>query len=328
MMRLAKWMLRLTLLVLVACGVTVAWLLRDPTPRFDARRSALASARELASTRDGSTREQDVYLRATSGLTVELAIRRPAATEPVPIRRPVFIVLGGAVRGKNSGRLLGDTRGAIFASLKYPYDGKLDARGAVEVLAQVPAIRRAFYDTPPAVQLALDYLVSRPDVDTTRIELVGASFGAPFAAIAAARDTRVTRLWLAHGGGDSHALIAHNLQREIPNARLRSAVAHVANVLVSGPRLSPEFWVGRVAPRPVIMINAEQDEKIPRRSVDVLYAAAGNPKELVWLAGKHMQGNRPEVIEEIITAMVTRILRADPRFIPDGTMQLGAPRKP
>lgn len=304
-------------MVTLAAGATVAWLLRDPTPRFDARRSALVRADERAITRDGATLEQDVLLHATSGLEVEIAIRRPAAPEPAPLRRPVFIVLGGAVRGKDSGKLIGDTRGAIFASIKYPYDGNLRARGALQVLTQVPAIRRAFYDTPPAVQLALDYLLARPDIDSTRVELVGASFGAPFATIAAARDRRVTRLWLAHGGGDSYALLAHNLQREIPNAALRAPLAHLANVLISGPRFTPEAWIAQVAPRPVIMLNARDDEQIPRSSVDLLYAAAGSPKELVWLPGKHMQGSRPEAIAQIIDAMVTRILAADPNFIPD-----------
>lgn len=310
--------------LLLACGAALAWLLRDPTPRFDARRSALESVREFPATLDGDTREQEVHLVATSGLGVEMAIRRPATDEPVAVRRPLFIVLGGAVRGKDAGKLIGDTRGAIFASIKYPYDGNLKVKGAVEVLQQVPAIRRAFYDTPPAVQLALDYLLSRPDVDSTRIEMVGASFGAPFAAIAAARDTRITRLWLAHGGGDSYALLEHNLQRDIPNATLRAPLAHLANVLVSGPRFTPEAWVGRVAPRPVIMLNATDDEQIPRSSVDLLYAAAGDPKELVWLPGKHMQGNRPEVIEQLINAMVTRILAADPNFIPDRPAPLRA----
>lgn len=317
MKRFARIVLWTFSLIVLGSAAATAWLLRDPVARFDARRSALTNVRELPPTRDGATLEQDVELAAKSGLRVELAIRRPAGEERTPIRRPIFIVLGGAVRGKDAGKLIGDTRGAIFASLKYPYDGKLKATGAMEVLAQVPAIRRAFYDTPPAVQLALDYLLARPDVDSTRVELVGASFGAPFAAIAAARDTRVTRLWLAHGGGDSYALLEHNLQRDIPNATLRAPLARLANILISGPRFTPEAWVGHVAPRPVIMLNAEDDEQIPRASVELLYAAAQAPKELVWLPGKHMQGNRPEVIEALIDAMVTRILQADPNFIPD-----------
>lgn len=303
--RILRFILVVAALQLVAAVAIAAWLLRDPTPTFDARRSALARVEIGPVTGDGVTSEQDVRIVASSGLSFEVAIRRPAAPESVTVRRQLFVVLGGHERGKGAAQLIGDTRGAIFASIEYPFDGNHRAKGFA-VLAEVPAIRRAFYDTPPAVSLALDHLLSRPDVDPARVELVGASFGAPFATIAAARDGRVTRLWLAHGGGDSYALIARGLEREIANAPLRAGVAHLGNLLASGPRFTPEKWIGQVAPRPLVMLNAEEDEKIPRRSVDILYAAAGEPKELVWLPGKHMMGSRPEVIEQLIAAVQAR----------------------
>ena len=285
----------------------VLWLTRNPVPHFEARHDVLAGVTEREGAVDGTTFEHEVQVRSASGLTIELAIRRPAAAEPETsiVRRPLFLVLGGHERGKGAAALIGDTRGAIFASLEYPFDGDHQAKG-MAVMAQVPAIRRALFDIPPAVSLALDYLLARPDVDPTRVELVGASFGAPFATIAAARDTRVTRLWLAHGGGDTYALIARGLEKDIPFTLARVPVAVLANVLANGPRFTPEKWIGRVAPRPVVMLNAEEDEKIPRSSVEVLYAAAGEPKELVWLPGQHMQGNRPEVIERLIAAVMER----------------------
>ncbi len=307
--RLGKFVLVVGGLKVIALGAMAAWLLRDPTPTFDARRSTLARAEVGPVTSDGVTSEQDVRIVASSGLSFEVAIRRPAAPEAVVARRQLFVVLGGHERGKGAAQLIGDTRGAIFASLEYPFDGNHRATG-LAVLGEVPAIRRALYDTPPAVSLALDYLLARPDVDSTRVELVGASFGAPFATIAAARDHRVSRLWLAHGGGDTYALIARGLEREITNAPLRAGVAHLGNLLASGPRFTPEKWVGQVAPRPLVMLNAEEDEKIPRRSVDLLYAAAGEPKELVWLPGKHMMGSRPEVIEQLIAAVQARAATA------------------
>jgi dienelactone hydrolase len=290
-----------------AVAGTVAWLLRDPVPVFDARRGTIASVEPGPVMTDGPTIEEDVRLVSTSGLTVELAIRRPAQADDAgaPVRRRLFVVLGGHERGKGAARLIGDTHGAIFASLQYPFDGDHRAKG-VSALAQVPAIRRAFYDTPPAVSLALDHLLARPDVDPTRVELVGASFGAPFATIAAARDGRITRLWLAHGGGDSYGLIARGLERDIPFAPARAAAAHVANLLASGPRFTPERWIAQVAPRPVVMLNAEDDEKIPRRSVEVLFAAAEDPKELVWLPGLHVQGNRPDALRHLIEAVLAR----------------------
>lgn len=301
-----RWLLALAGLALAAVHGTILWLLRDPTPHFDARRGVLASVEADSARLDGATSEQDVRITGSSGLHVTLAIRRPAAAEPAPIRRPLFVVLGGHERGKGAGALIGDTRGAIFASLEYPFDGNHRARGPREVLAQIPAIRRAIYDTPPSVALALDYLLSRPDVDPARIELIGASFGTPFATIAAARDERITRLWLAHGGGDLYRLISRGLERDVPAAWLRAPLAHTANLLVSGPRFTPERWIAAVAPRPVVMLNAEDDEKIPRESVELLYAAAGQPKELVWLPGRHMQGSRPEVIQSLVAAVLAR----------------------
>lgn len=132
-------------LALTALG-TRAWLLRDPVPYWDARRGTLAAV-ELGEIRlDGRTEEQDIRVVGSSGLGIELAIRRPMAPDSAT-RRPLFLVLGGHERGKGAAALIGDTRGAIFASLQYPYDGDHQAKGLAVVL-QVPKIRRALYDTP------------------------------------------------------------------------------------------------------------------------------------------------------------------------------------
>lgn len=306
MTRRRRWLVAL-LLPMVAVVACLAWLTRDPVPHFDARHLGLAAVDLGPITIDGSTSEQVVRLTDSSGLSIELAIRRPAAPEAdsAVVPRQLFVVLGGHERGKGAAALIGDTRGVIFASMEYPFDGDHRAKG-LAVLAQVPAIRRALFDTPPAVSLALDYLLTRPDVDPTRVELMGASFGSPFATIAAARDRRVTRLWLAHGGGDTYAMISRGLEKDIPFTPARVPVAMLANVLANGPRFTPEKWIDRVAPRPVVMLNATEDEKIPRASVDLLYAAALEPKELVWLPGRHMQGNRPEVLERLVEAVMER----------------------
>lgn len=306
-MRRRAWIVAGAVVALGTALGTRAWLLRDPVPHFERRHGRISAVEQESRQDSAGTRETHLRVTSSSGLRVELAIRRPVHTadDSGQVRRPLFLILGGHERGKGAGALIGDTRGAIFASMEYPFDGDHRAKG-LAVLAQVPAIRRALYDTPPAAQIALDYLLARPDVDPTRVELVGASFGAPFATIVAARDRRVTRLWLAHGGGDTYAMIDRGLEKEIRSAVLRAPVSHLANLLASGPRFTPERWIADVAPRPVVMLNAEDDEKIPRRSVEILFAAAQAPKELVWLPGNHMQGNRPEVLQRLIDAILQR----------------------
>ncbi len=323
-----RWRFRLLTAVAVigAAKLGVAlWLLRDPEPVFTARQGTLANVQARPAVHDGAMLDQEFVLTSSSGLTFEIAVRSPVAGPRDSLaarrsvggapaageRRRLFVILGGHTRGKGAGALIADTRGSIVASLEYPFDGDHGAAGW-GALAQIPAIRRAFYATPPAVSLALDHLLARPDVDSTRIELVGASFGVPFATIAAARDPRVTRLWLAHGGGHVYGLIEQGLKKEIAFTPVRAGAAALGTLLISGPRFAPEAWIGQVAPRPVVMLNAENDEKIPRRSVDVLWAAAREPKELVWLPGQHMMGSRPDVLERLVSEVMQRA-EATPR---------------
>ncbi len=300
---LLRWTAAATTLVVAAGVLSSAYLLRDPEPYFLARRSTLANVDTTASRLDGGVREQDITVRGANGFTVHLTVRRPAVEDTLP--RRLFFILGGQQRGRAAGRLIGDTYGYVFASLEYPFEGNDRAKG-LALVGELPAIRRALYDTPPAVLLALDYLLTRPDVDPARVELLGASFGAPFAVIAAALDPRVSRLWIPHGGGEPYTLIAHNLRKEIPFAPARAAVAGIASIVASGPRLAPERWVGRVAPRPVILLNASEDEMIPRRSVEALWAATREPREQIWLPGQHMRGSRPEVLQRLVDAVMAR----------------------
>jgi hypothetical protein len=297
----------LTLLT-IAC---VFWLLRDPTPHFEARRSQLAGVDEGPESRSAGHASRSVTIRATSGLSVDLMLRYPAPGESRAASsgsRPVFLILGGYRTGDRAATLVEDTHGTIVAALNYPYHGPLNPKG-LAVLPLVPGIRQAILDTPPAVMLALDYLLSRPDVDPLRVELVGASFGVPFVSVAAALDRRVSRLWLVHGAGKPLILLEHNLERAVPWAVLRWPVAHVANIFAAGPRFAPEKWVPSVSPRPIIMINAEEDERLPRHAIDALHAAARDPKEIIWLPGQHVQPNRAEIIGGLVETVLSRAAR-------------------
>jgi hypothetical protein len=278
-----------------------AWLLRDPRAHFLEQRSTLVRVDTIASAAESISSDMQLRLHAANGFSVEIAVRRPLAPAQQP--RRLFVILGGQRAGKEAALLFPDTRGTVVAAIEYPYHGAPNPKG-VAVAGQVPAIRRAILDTPPAILLALDYLLGEPDVDTTRVEIIGASFGAPFGAIAAALDKRVTRLWLLHGAADPYRLLEHNLERYVGFGPLRATLAAIANVLIAGPRLDPARWVPEVSPRQVIMINALEDERIPRPLVDKLFTSAREPKEQYWLPGQHMQRNR----REILTALVDTVM--------------------
>ena len=268
-----------------------AYLMRDPTPRFLERRSALVSAAESEVTSDRGYEIQVVRLVAASGLALDLTIRRFPGEDVH--RLPLVVILGGHHTGRNAVRLLGDTRGTVVAALSYPFTG--DPRpDALTFLRDIPKIRAAFLDTPPAIMLALDYLLKRPEVDTTRVEAVGVSLGAPFMCIAGSLDQRFTRVWVLHGSGGSYAPLEQNIRRSIP-APLSALAAGIANVILAGPRLAPEQWVTRIAPRPFVMVNADGDERLPRSAVEELYRTARSPKEAIWMPGAHVHADTATV---------------------------------
>lgn len=309
-------------LVTALGAAATLWLLRDPVPGMMARRGQLADTQVVPVDSVGGHVNERIVLRSSSGLMAEMLLRRPAvmapasrpdtaaasstpATAPTARRRPVFLILGGHKSQERAATLIEDPGDNIVVAMAYPFDGNPRVKG-LAVVPLVPKIRRAILDTPPAVMLALDYLRARADIDSTRVELVGASFGAPFAAMTAALDPRVSRLWLVHGAGEPYTLLEHNLVRSIPWGAPRAIVAALANVLASGPRLTPERWVPRVSPRPVVLINATDDERLPRRAIITLHDSARAPREIIWLPGLHVQSNRKDVIEGLVRTVLAR----------------------
>jgi fermentation-respiration switch protein FrsA (DUF1100 family) len=275
--------------------------LDDPVPGFADRRGEVASV-----TRDEATVEEGHYIeavtvRSTSGVTVPMLVKRPLADSAAPL----VVVLGGHATGRDAARLIPDTRGRVVVALSYPYTGPHRMKG-LEIFKWAPDIRQALHDTPPAIQLALDWLLQQPWVDAREVHGVGASLGTPFMTVAAALDPRITHVWSVHGAGQSRALLAHNARESMPHL-LAPLAGALADVIISGPYLTPERWAARIAPRPFTMINATNDERLPRAAVEALYDAAQQPKTLLWMPGQHVQPNRPEVVRALVTTVLQRM---------------------
>lgn len=310
--------------LLITTLALAAWLLRDPSPRFAERRSTLARVEAGEAIVEDGSRFQSARLVASSGLAVTLTMRREVTDTG---RLPLVVILGGHVTGAEAARLVGRTPGVMVAAVSYPFEG--DPRpGKLTFLKQIPTIRRAFLDTPPALSLALDYLLQRPEVDRHRVEALGVSLGAPFITIAGALDARFTRVWAIHGSGGSYAPLEANMKRTIPNAAVRAVAAGVANVIIGGPRLAPENWAPHIAPRPFVMVNASDDERMPRHAVDALYASAKEPKELIWMSGGHIHADQP-TIQRLVSIVMDRVVagRASPGVRQTGTPAVSSPAR-
>ena len=169
---------------------------------------------------------------------------------------------------------------------------------------------------PWDIEAAVDYLKTRSDIDPERIGVQGCSLGAVSAILAAAETPEIK-----------------GVVAEIPFKNLTSAIAHAFKHAKEGVGLpsfpfapvskffcelrlgvdlnevSPVNVIGQISPRPVFLIDDLEDDVFPRDSVEALYEAAREPKELWQIPGApHGQGweTAPEEYERRVLAFWRR----------------------
>jgi dienelactone hydrolase len=113
---------------------------------------------------------------------------------------------------------------------------------------------------------ATRYLAGRPEVDATRIALVGYSLGAYIGIVAAADDPLVRMVALAAGG---------DLPADIPFGPIVRRI--------TGPLRAVRALNGR----PLLMVNGRGDRTVAPAQARALFDAAHEPKELRWYEGGH-----------------------------------------
>ncbi len=302
--RFLKWTVIIVLLPpVVIIGIYLYPVIRDPEPGFWLRKGELRTSKPTRQWQQGTEHYEELTLTSSSGLVVEITVRRP---QQVSGPLPLLVLLGGYGTGRHAAELLTESYPVIVASLSYPYDGDRHMDG-VDLLLNIPPMQQALLDITPAVLLTLDYLLTQPNVDATQVELVGVSLGALFVAIPGAIDTRFTRVWLVQGAGDPHAVFDDRLKKDIASPWWRDKVAGLIALLGNVHHLAPEHWVGRIAPRPVVAINSRGDVAFPPRSVAVLHAAMSEPREIIWLEGEHVRPSRQNVVQQLSELVISRI---------------------
>ena len=309
--RLGRVLLRtatvvLSLLVIAGIGAAL-WVLDHTRLRhdhFEARHGVLVDAAVGELQREGEGYySQAVSLEADTGLAVDLRVLRPYGDEP----RPLMVVLGGHRTGQDAVQLIGDPGDVVVAALDYPYHGPDSMRTIPAIIRGVGAIQRGLLDTPPAVSQALDWLIEQPWVDADRVELVGVSLGTPFVAVAGALDERFRRVWVIHGGAGNAGWIEHNIDRRVGAGWMQRPLAHLAHTLAYGASFDTEWWVSRIAPRELVVIGATDDERLPAHKVKRLYHAAGQPRELIWTEGQHVDPRRPDIVQDLLAIVRKRM---------------------
>jgi hypothetical protein len=303
-----RWGIVITGLLIVALGSYVyAPVLRSPEDGYLARKGTLQTVRITQQWSDSMDSYAETTLLSDSGLAVQLLVRKPQVANG---SLPVVVLLGGVRTGRDACKLIPAIGNVMCVSLNYPYHGKPRLAG-MEILYNLREIQQAVKDTPPAVMLTLDYILSQPGIAARRVELVGISFGAFLASTPAVLDQRVTRLWLVQGAAEPIKVIQHNMKDAADSSAYKTVIATLGGYAIGSQHVDPARWVGRMSPRPVTFINTEQDEALPPASVALLHAAARQPNEVIWTKGTHVTPGRQDIIGLLSDIVIKRIEQAE-----------------
>jgi hypothetical protein len=232
-------------------------------------------------------------------------------------RRPAFMVLHGF--GSNKDSTTSSTVAQLFASLGY-VALRFDMRGCGE--SEGPRGRVICLEQVEDTRAALSYLQTRAEVTKERVAVYGHSFGAAVAIYAAGVEPRVAAC--ISSGGWGHGAKKFRKQHESPEAwrrfttmmeKGRAMKEHGETLMV--PRydivpIRPELRsnlaagsilefpydvvesmyaftanevVGKIAPRPLLLMHPAHDTVTPTEQSIDLFMHAGQPTDLHLVAG-------------------------------------------
>lgn len=120
---------------------------------------------------------------------------------------------------------------------------------------------------------AIDFLETRKELDPARIGYYGISLGGIIGTVFSGADDRIKVPIVALAGGQLNLLYKENAT----NTRIKEFVSII----------EPLNFVEQIAPRPLLMLNAKNDEVVPPFMSNLLFNAAREPKEIIWYTAKH-----------------------------------------
>jgi len=287
----------------LACAALYLYT-KDYTEYFRERKGTLVYQDIQNANGDSLSDKSYITLRSSTGLAVTCGMLAPKQKGK---RYPAVVLIGGNAAGKHAIEYAVDVRDVVLVAPDYPYAFR-KRYPLLQLIRDVPTIRLALLDMVPSVMLVIDYLWRRSDVDTTRLVLLGYSFGAPLVPPIHTRDGRAAVAVMVYGGGNLQSLITHNVRRY--EGPVVGRCVGILGWILLRP-LEPMECVDRVAPTPLIMINGLDDEQIPRENAEMLYNRAEQPKKIIWLESQHVRPTNVQLTRTIVQRLTEELLRRD-----------------
>ena len=152
------------------------------------------------------------------------------------------------------------------------------------------------------LKAAIDYLWALPEVDRSRLSLLGFSGGAAVSVYVASQNKKVSSIVTCACPAEFTSFTrADEPQSIVDHFRSIGAIRdrdfpHSTQDWFDGFRLvSPIKYVAEISPRPLLLVHGSQDETVAVSDAYKLYARAGEPKRIVIVdgAGHRLRQNEP-----------------------------------
>jgi cephalosporin-C deacetylase-like acetyl esterase len=179
-------------------------------------------------------------------------------------------------------------RGVAALLLKMPYYGPRRPPGVARRMIDkdpqltVAAMTQAVLD----IRRATAWLGSREEIDADRLGLFGISLGGITGALVAGVEPRLKHVCLLLAGGEMGRIAWESSEvKEIRQHWLKQGKTR-EDFLQAMQQIDPVKYGANVRGRRVLMLNAKEDEVIPKSCTLALWESFGKP-EIVWYSGGH-----------------------------------------
>ena len=240
---------------------------------------------------DTTTTIYQLNLSDKSNFTIEAYIKRPNNEEKLS----TVLLLGGMLTGKRAVEYAYDVENVIIIAPDYPYKFR-KKYSFFEIIWDLDRAHRSLHYQIRDNLVLLEFLRNWKYVDKEKIGILGYSFGVPFALATTGIDPNIQNIALVYGGADIKLLIDTNLS--VYNAIIDKVLVYFFWMHLSD--FEPSRHAKKIEQMPLILINGEIDEKIPKISAIELQECFKFEKDVKWLPSKHVHPRNINLSMEII----------------------------
>jgi len=178
---------------------------------------------------------------------------------------------------------------ALFVIMPY-YGPRRDPDGPARMISPDPEETvRGMTQAVKDIRYATAWLAEQPEVDPKQLGVFGISLGGITAALAGEAEPRLQKVCPTLAGGDIGSILWDAKEKHLAETRrLWEAKGNSRQSLVDLlSAVDPVTYADRLKDRKMLMLNASNDEIIPRQCTESLWKAAGKPR-IVWYDSGHI----------------------------------------